>query len=213
MYALASAAQGGRAAMFLFDENIGTLLARCNALKMPLQEGIQNQSVLVQQIDPAEMSPGEFIQRIRDAVEKQQVKVVVLDSLVGLLNAMPEERMLLAQLHELLSYLNQSGVTTLMTLAQHGLIGAMTNQADLSYLADNLILLRFFETQGEVRQAISVLKKRTGQHERTIREVRVAEGGVVVGPPLKEFHGVLTGTPTYVGRSTPLMELAQDGQR
>jgi circadian clock protein KaiC len=152
------------------------------------------------------MSPGEFVQTIRDAIDERGVRMIVIDSLIGLLNAMPEEKMLMSQLHELLSYLNQVGVTMLMTMVQHGLIGTMSAPADLSYLADTLIMLRYFEAAGEVRQAISVLKKRTGQHERTIREVRVAEGGVEVGLPLTDFQGVLTGVPTYLGKSDPLMQ-------
>jgi circadian clock protein KaiC len=204
-YAIAAAERGERAALFLFDENIGTLLARCEALDMPLARHIQRETITVQQIDPAEMSPGELIQTVRDCVD-QDVKVVVFDSLIGLLNAMPEEKMLLTQLHELLSYLNQRSVTTLMTMVQHGLLGNMSTPADLSYLADTLLLLRYFEAEGQVRQALSVMKKRTAKHERSIREVRVAPGGVEVGQPLVQFQGVLTGVPRYVGRDASLME-------
>lgn len=205
-YALAFAKNGAKAAMFMFDENLGTLFARSKGIGLPLEEAYRDGSISLQQIDPAEMSPGEFIQIVRDSVEKDGVGVVIIDSLIGLINAMPEEKMLLTQLHELLSYLNQMGVTTLMTMVQHGLLGNMSNPADLSYLADTLLLLRYFEFEGEVCQAISVLKKRTGPHERTIRQVKVAQGGVEVGKPLRDFHGVLTGVPQYVGKSSPLME-------
>jgi len=205
-YALAAAARGTKAALYLFDENIGTLIARCNGLELPLQECLDSGAITAQQIDPAEMGPGEFIALVRGAVENEGVGVVVLDSLIGLLNAMPEEKMLMTQLHELLSYLNQMGVTTLMTLVQHGLVGPMKSPSDLSYLADTLLLLRYFEFQGEVRQALSVLKKRTGAHERTIREMTIAKGGLQVGAALHDFEGVLTGLPRYVGLNAPLMQ-------
>ncbi|HVL38441.1 MAG TPA: ATPase domain-containing protein [Fimbriimonadaceae bacterium] len=209
MYALAAARSGDNAAIFLFDENIGTLLTRCRALGMSIDAAVEDGSLLLRQIDPAEMSIGEFVEHVR-RLTHEGVKLIVVDSLIGLLNAMPEERMLMSQLHEMLSYLHQMGVTTIMTMAQHGLVGHMASQADLSYLADTLILLRFFEAAGEVRQAISVLKKRTGQHERTIREVRVAPGGVQVGPPLADFHGVLTGVPNYIGVREPLLQRERD---
>jgi circadian clock protein KaiC len=213
MYSIAAANQGKRTAMYLFDENIGTLLARCRALKMPLDTCLDSGGVMLRQVDPAEMSPGELFFNIKKEVEDRGVEMVILDSLVGLLNAMPEEKLLMSQLHELLSYLNQVGATTIMTLAQHGLVGSVSSQADLSYLCDTLILMRFFESAGEVRQAISVVKKRTGRHERTIREMKVAEGGITVGVPLREFQGVLTGVPTYVGTPSPLMEGAGNGSR
>ncbi|MEZ0327209.1 MAG: ATPase domain-containing protein [Fimbriimonas sp.] len=206
MYAIAAVNAGDKVAMYLFDENVGTLFARCKALEMPLEQHIESGMMTIQQIDPAEMSPGELIQHVRDAVTHRGVKHVVIDSLIGLLNAMPEERLLTVQLHELLSYLNQLGVTTLMTIAQHGLVGPMTSPADLSYLADTLLLLRFFEADGEVRGAISVMKRRTGLHERTIREFQITKGGVVVGPPMRGFRGVLTGVPTYTEGAVTLME-------
>jgi circadian clock protein KaiC len=212
MFALAAIAQGEKAAIFIFDENQGTLFARCKMLGIPLEEHVESGMLSIQQIDPAEMSPGEFVQTVRDSVERNGVKVVIIDSLVGLMNAMPEERLLTVKLHEMLSYLGQLGVTTLMTLAQHGLIGHMASHADLSYLADTLLLLRFFEADGQVHGAISVLKRRTGKHERTIREFRVSQGGVAVGPPLKGFHGILTGVPTYTDSAVKLMEHA-DGEQ
>jgi circadian clock protein KaiC len=152
-------------------------------------------------IDPAELSPGEFADRIRAAVDRDRVSVVVIDSLNGYLNAMPEERFLQAQLHELFMYLRQHDVLTISIMAQHGMVGGMQSPIDLSYLADNVVLLRFFEARGEVRQAISVLKKRSGPHERTIRELRMIDGRIRVGEPLADFHGVLTGVPTFTGSS------------
>lgn len=211
MYAISAAKRGENVSMFLFDENVGTLLLRCEALNMPLQQYIDEGLISIQQIDPAEMSPGEFIQIIRDAIEHRDVRVLVIDSLIGLINAMPEEKMLISQLHELLSYLNQVGVTSLLTMVQHGIIGTMAAPADLSYLADTLVLLRYFEAEGEVKQALSIMKKRTGQHERTIREIQIGQGGVVVGEPLKQFHGVLTGVPQYKGDANPLMKSEASG--
>ncbi|RYG37883.1 circadian clock protein KaiC [bacterium] len=206
MYALAAAEQGERAAIYLFDENEGTLLTRCRALDMPLDQYLETGAVTLQQIDPAEMSPGELVQLIRDGVEKQGIQHVIIDSVSGFINAMPEERLLTVQLHELLTYLGQKGVVTLLAMPQHGMMGVnMASQADLSYLADSVILLRYFEAFGAVRQAISVVKRRTGKHERTIREMQIGSGGVIVGNILQEFQGVLTGVPRYVGNQGPLL--------
>jgi circadian clock protein KaiC len=150
----------------------------------------------LQQVDPAELSPGEFAHAIRRAVEQRGASIVVIDSLNGYLNAMPEERFLIIQLHELLTYLGQQGVATLLIGAHQGLIGAnMTTPVDASYLADAVILMRYYETRGEVRQAVSVMKKRGGAHERTIREFRLESTGIHVGAPLRDFRGVLTGVP------------------
>jgi circadian clock protein KaiC len=152
----------------------------------------------VQTIDPAELSPGEFIARIRSAVDSQGARVVVIDSLIGYLNAMAEEHHVLIQLHELLAYLAQLGVVTLMINAQIGLIGQMTSTVDVSYLADTVILLRYFEAAGEVRQTISVLKKRTGPHERSIRELHISSDGLHIGEPLRGYRGILTGVPREI---------------
>jgi circadian clock protein KaiC len=159
----------------------------------------------LQQVDPAEISPGELTHLIRKAVEHERLSMVIIDSINGYLNAMPEERYLNLQLHELLAYLNQQGVITIMVLAQQGMIGNMQSVIDLTYLADTVVLHRFFESYGEVKQAISVIKKRSGNHERTIREFKVDEGGVHVGPPLKDFHGVLTGVPRFQGTADQVM--------
>jgi len=161
---------------------------------------------MVQQVDPAELSPGEFAWLVRKSVEKQNARVVVIDSLNGYMNAMPEEQFLTAQLHELLTYLGRRGVTTLMVVAQHGMIGEMRQGIDLTYLADTVILLRYFEALGRVRRAVSVIKKRTGPHEDTIREFHINQSGSIVGPPLAEVQGVFRGVPTYVGSRSPLME-------
>jgi circadian clock protein KaiC len=156
-------------------------------------------------VDPAELSPGELSWRVRNAVERDGVQLIVVDSLNGYLQSVPEESFLLLHLHELLTYLAQKGVTTIMNMAQHGLLGpAMTSPIDISYLADSVLLLRYFEAGGEVRQAISAVKKRSGKHERSIRELKLDHGGVKVGKPLKDFHGVLTGVPTYRGAEEPL---------
>jgi circadian clock protein KaiC len=167
--------------------------------------------ITVQQIDPAEMSPGEFTQLARDAVEKQGVRILLIDSLNGYLTAMPDERFLILQVHELLSYLNQLGVLTIMVLAQHGMLGHMQTPLDLSYLSDAVIMLRYFEAGGRVRRAISVVKKRSGTHEDSIREFQLTSNGLKVGPPLTNFSGILTGTPTYVGDPQPLMERRNSG--
>ncbi len=154
----------------------------------------------IQQIDPAELAPGEFVSRVRRLVDDEKLRVVVLDSLNGFLNAMPHEQFLSMQLHELLSYLGQQGVATILTLAQHGFIGNMQSPVDVSYLADSVLLFRYFEYGGEIRQALSVVKKRSGPHERAIRELVFGNGGINVGEPLRDFKGVLTGVPSFVGK-------------
>lgn len=190
-----AAERGERSAMFLFDESMRSMLTRARGIGFALEQHIDAGLVHVQTLDPAELSPGEFIQSIRDAVEKAGARVIVIDSLNGYINAMPEEHFVLIQLHELLTYLGQLGVVTLMINAQQGLIGHMQSSIDISYLADTVVLLRYFESRGEVRQAVSVLKKRTGEHERTIRELRIDRHGLHIGDPLRHFRGVLTGVP------------------
>jgi len=190
---------------------LGTLYSRSAALGIPLQQFVEGGLLTIQQIDPAEMSPGEFAQRVRDAVERHDVRMVLIDSLNGYLNAMPDERFLVLQMHELLSYLNQLGVLTVMVLAQHGMVGRMETPIDLSYLSDAVIMLRYFEANGRVRRALSVVKKRSGVHEDTIREFQLTSEGLKVGPPLTQFSGVLSGTPTFVGDSRPLMSDRDNG--
>lgn len=186
--------------MFVFDESISTLLARCEALSIPLAKHVGAGIVSVQQIDPAELAPGEFAHEVRKAVEERDVRVVVIDSLNGYLNAMPEERFLTLHLHEMLGYLSERGVTTILVMAQHGLIGAgMTSSIDVSYLADCVILLRYYEAEAQIHKAISVLKKRGGPHEKYIRDYDMGPEGIRVGPPLTQFRGLLTGTPVQDG--------------
>jgi circadian clock protein KaiC len=198
-YATQMAASGERSLYFAFDETRGVLLKRGMALGFPLEREIKKGNITVPQVDPAELSPGEFAIRIRRGVEAG-CKLVVLDSLNGYLHAMPGERYLNNQLHELSSYLNQQGVLTILILAQHGLVADAEAPVDLSYLSDTVITLRYFEAHGTVRQALAVMKKRSGLHERTIRELKLVPGkGISVGSPLEDFQGVLTGVPMFHG--------------
>lgn len=205
-FAIAAARRGECAALFIFDESINTLRTRCEGMGMDLATYMDSGHIRVRQIDPAELSPGEFVHEIRVAVEEHGATVVIIDSLNGYLNAMPDERFLIAQLHELLTYLGQHGVASMLIGAQHGLIGMqMQTPVDASYLADAVVLLRYYEYQGEVRQAISVLKKRGGAHERTIRSFSLTSEGVRVGEPLRNFRGILSGIPLPIDgvRSEP----------
>jgi circadian clock protein KaiC len=196
LFAAAAAEEGDKAALFIFDESSSTLFGRTEGLGIPLRKHFDAGRVLVRQVDPAELSPGELTHAIRKCVEEQGARIVVIDSLNGYLSAMPGERFLTLHLHELLMYLGQRGVATILVGAQQGLIGSqMTSSVDASYLADAVVLMRYFELRGEVRQAISVLKKRGGNHERAIRGFRMDSGRLEVGAPLKDFRGVLTGTP------------------
>lgn len=204
-FAIAAAQRGEHAVFFGFDEGRGTVEARARTLGLPLDEVLALGLVEYRQIDPAELSPGEFAMLVREAVEKNGARLVVIDSLNGYLNAMPDERFLILQMHELLSYLNQQGVLTLLLLAQHGLVGPQETPVDISYLSDAVLMVRYFEAEGAVRRALSVVKKRTGMHEHTIREFRLTSEGIHIGPPLSEFRGVLTGTPEYVGAVDPLL--------
>lgn len=199
--------RGEAASCFLFEESPATFRQRAAGLGMPVEEYLASGLLEISHIDPAVLSPGEFASRVRDAVEKRGVSIVVIDSLNGYITAMPSERYLVIQMHELLTYLSQRGVVTLLVLAQYGLVGQMQTPLDVSFLADTVILLRFFEAQGEVRQALSVVKKRRSVHERTIREFRLGSGGVQIGEPLREFEGVLTGVPKYLGTAAPLLNV------
>ncbi|MEJ8813679.1 ATPase domain-containing protein [Variovorax ureilyticus] len=204
-FAVAAARRGEHAALFIFDESIGTLRTRCEGLGMDLAPFLESGHIHIRQVDPAELSPGEFVHEIRTSVTDFHATVVVIDSLNGYLNAMPDERFLIVQLHELLTFLGQSGVATMLVGAHQGLIGAqMQAPVDASYLADAVVLLRYFEAHGEVRQAISVVKKRSGMHERTIRGFSLGSDGIRIGEPLRNFRGILTGVPVLVdGASTP----------
>jgi circadian clock protein KaiC len=206
IFAAAAIARGEKAAIFVFDEELGLLFARMKGLGIDL-EGLQNAGKLfVDQVDAAELSPGEFAHRVRRRVDEDEIKTVVIDSLNGYQAAMPEENSLILHMHELLQYLNRQGAATFMTVAQHGLVGDMKAPVDVTYLADAVILLRYFEALGSVRRAMSIIKKRTGAHESTIREYRIGNRGLTIGAPLVEFQGVLRGVPLYVGEKNPLLE-------
>ena len=203
-YAVAAAARGEPAAIFAFDESVATLEARTAALGIELNEGLKGGQVRVQQVDPAELSPGEFAHMVRQSVERDGARVVVIDSLNGYLHAMPDEHFLTAQLHELLTYLARQGVTTLMVVAQHGVVGVnMASPVDTSYLADSVILFRYFEYAGKVKKAISVMKKRSGSHEESIREMRFDGAGIHLSEPLTQLRGILTGVPQETAGATP----------
>lgn len=210
-YALAACERGENATVYEFDERIGTLMARSRSLGQDPDGPVKAGCLKVVQMDPADITPGQFAWLVRKEVEERKVKVIVLDSLNGYLSSMPEEKQLVLQLHELLSYLNQQGVLTLLVNPQNGLVGTMqTGQLNISYIADVVFLFRFFEAQGRLRKAISVLKNRSGAHEDAIRELKFDSQGIRIGDPLISFRGVLTGTPEYVGDRGPLMESRDD---
>ncbi|HEX9927930.1 MAG TPA: ATPase domain-containing protein [Pyrinomonadaceae bacterium] len=199
-FAACTAENGENAAVFIFDEILENYVKRATGIGTKIQDYIDNGSLTVQQVDPAELAPGEFAHAVIESVARNNARVVVIDSLNGYLNAMPEERFLTIQMHELLTYLNKQGVVTMLIMAQHGFLGsAMASPVDVSYLADTVLMLRYFEADGAVRRALSVVKKRTGEHESTIREFRITKEGITVGEPLREFRGVLTGVPTFIG--------------
>jgi circadian clock protein KaiC len=198
-YLVAAAARGEHGVLFAFDEGLGTLKARSAGLGMNLEPHLQAGRIRVQQVDPAELSPGEFAQAVRRAVETDKARIIVIDSLNGYLQAMPDERFLTIQLHELLTYLDQQGVVTLLVVAQHGLMGSgMQVPVDASYLADSVILLRYYEDRGRLKRVISVVKKRSGAHEVTLREYRLGSSGIWVGEPIRDLQGVLSGTPSFL---------------
>ena len=200
-------ARGECAAMFVFDEELGLLFDRAKKLGIDLKSMVDKKQLFIEQIDAAEMSPGEFSERVRTCVEHHHVQTVVVDSLNGYQAAMPGELALILHIHELLQYLNRQGATTFLTVAQHGLVGDMKSPVDVTYLADTVILLRFFEALGRVRRAMSVVKKRTSDHENTIREYRITGNGIGIelGEPLINFHGILRGVPLLVGDDTSLL--------
>ncbi|HWD94283.1 MAG TPA: ATPase domain-containing protein [Verrucomicrobiae bacterium] len=217
-FVLEALRKGERAAVYIFDEVLGTMVERteklCAGKEGGLRAFIEEGLLHVQQIDPAEMSAGAFSHEVRRAVD-EGAKIVVIDSLNGYLNAMPEERFLTAHLHEMFAYLNQKGITTILVVAQHGLMTAGAGNStdiDVSYLADTVLLFRYFETNAEIKQAISILKKRTGKHERTIRQLVIDEHGVKVGNPLKDFFGIMTGVPQYKGKTEMVETRTNDKQ-
>jgi circadian clock protein KaiC len=203
----ATGVTGTNGAIFLFDERASTFVGRTDALGMKVGERVKSGHVTLHQIDPGQMSPGEFSHRVRLAVEREGARVILIDSLNGYLNAIPQVEAPLVRMHELLSYLNERGVVTLVVVAQHGIVGThMATPLDVSYLADTVVLLRFFESAGVVRRAVSVMKKRSGPHESTIRELQIGPQRLRVGAALSEFEGVLTGVPHYIGASGPLLK-------
>ena len=202
MFCAKAAELGHHSSLFIFDESVNTLFSRLRGLGVDLQSHVQAGRISVTQVDPAELSPGELIHAVRMAVEQNHSTIVVIDSLNGYLNSMPDEKFLIIQLHELLAFLGLHGVATVLIAAHHGLISAyMSAPVDASYLADAVILMRYFEAEGEVRQAISVVKMRGGAHERTIREFTMSNGQVSVGDPLRDYRGVLTGVPERKSRN------------
>jgi circadian clock protein KaiC len=208
-FAAAAIGRGEKVALFAFDEELNLLFRRTEAMGIDL-EGFRNEgNLLVQQVDVAELSPGEFARMVTQCVEENSVRTVIIDSLNGYQLAMPEEQSLILHMHELLQFLNRQGAATFLTIAQHGLFGDMKSPVDVTYLADTVILLRFFETEGRVRRAISVVKKRTGFHEDTIRELTINSRGLALGEPLEGFSGVLSGVPTYVRKTGPGREAGE----
>jgi circadian clock protein KaiC len=199
--ALAALERGEKVVYYLFDEGIGTLLLRAKALNLSLDRFIDNGHLTIQQIDPAELSPGEFTNRVCTAVERDGAKYVVIDSLNAYVQAMPGEKFLLLQMHELLAYLNQQGVTTILILGQHGLLGEVRTNIDLSYLSDAIVSFHFFGAESEIRTALAVVKSRTAEHQRSVREFKLGQNGVQVGKPLEEFDGLIPGLPHYRGGS------------
>jgi circadian clock protein KaiC len=207
----AAAKRGEPVAAFIFDEIIDTYIARSAGMGTELQPHVESGLLRLQQVDPAELTPGEFAHTVLHAVDRDGVRVIVIDSLNGYLNAMPEERFLTIQMHELLTYLNQKGVVTILIMAQHGFLGSsMATPVDVSYLADTVLMLRYFESKGAVHRALSVVKKRTGAHENTIRELEITSKGIRVGPPLTQFQGILTGVPAYDGAQGVLIKQSDD---
>ena len=205
-YACAAVERGERVRFFMFDERLTTFRLRGQGLGLELEEPIKDGRLCLQQVEPTELSPGEFASQVINAVDRDGVQMIVIDSINGYLQSMPEERLLPIQVHELLSYLATKGVTCIMTLVQRGIFGSPVDEAaEISYLADAVLLLRYFEVSGSVKKSVSVVKKRTGDHERTIREARVQRGGLHIGGPLTEFQGVLTGVPSFIGATRDLM--------
>jgi circadian clock protein KaiC len=206
VFAAEAIARGEKVGLFIFDEEIGLLFERMRKVGIDLAALQQTGNLLVEQVDAAELSPGEFSHRVRRSVDELQIRTVIIDSLNGYRAAMPEENALVLHMHELLLYLNRQGASTFITVAQHGLVGDMQAPVDITYLADTVILLRYFEALGKVRRAISIIKKRTGTHESTIREYRISRNGLRIGAPLEGFQGVLRGVPEYLGENSPLLQ-------
>lgn len=208
-YMSAAVRRGERAAVFVFDEELGLLFARMKAMGIDLEELQAAGGLHIEQLDAAELSPGEFAHRVRARVDSAGAKTVVIDSINGYQASMPDEHALILHMHELLQYLNRQGANTYLTVAQHGLVGDMKSPVDVTYLADTVVLLRYFEATGQVRRAVSIIKKRTGFHEDTIREYKISNRGLSLGAPLSDFQGVLRGVPNFVGGAQPLMTVGE----
>jgi circadian clock protein KaiC len=206
IFIVAAVRRGEKAALFVFDEELGLLFSRMKGMGIDLEAMQRSGNLYIEQVDAAELSPGEFAHLVRKRVDEDSIKTVAIDSLNGYQAAMPEENSLVLHIHELLQYLNRRGAATFMTVAQHGLVGEMKAPVDVTYLADTVVLLRYFEALGSVRRALSIIKKRTGAHESTIREYRIGNGGLTIGEPLDGFQGVLRGVPVYVGEGHPLLQ-------
>jgi circadian clock protein KaiC len=204
-FVAAAVQRGETVAAFVFDEEIGLLTGRLAEMGIDVEEMQRSGRLVLLPIDAAELSPGEFAHKVRACVMDHGARTILIDSLNGYNTAMPEEQFLILHMHELLQFLNRQGVSTFVTLAQHGLVGSMTSPVDVTYLSDTIVLLRYFEAAGEVRRAISVIKKRTGTHEKSIRELEISQDGICIGGPLKDFRGVLTGVPVYAGRHQRLL--------
>jgi circadian clock protein KaiC len=203
LYAISAAERGEHSVFFAFDEGLATIETRARSLRLPFAKYRESGLIRFQQIDPAELSPGEFATTVRRSVEVDNARLIIIDSLNGYLNAMPDEKFLLLQMHELLSYLGQLGVFTILVLAQHGLMGPMETPLDMSYLSDTVLTVRYFEVAGTVRRALSVVKKRSGAHEHSIREFQLSKNGVRLGPPLSDITGIFSGAPQYLGKNLP----------
>jgi circadian clock protein KaiC len=204
-YAWAAAKRKEKVILFLFEEDRRTLLTRASSVGLPLAQLVKSGRIELVQVDPAQLAPGQFVDLVKSKVEAG-VRMIVIDSLNGYLQAMPNVKFLEIQLHEMLSFASHHGVVSIMTLAQHGLMGQMNSPVDLTYLADTVILLRYFEESGRIRKAVSVIKKRIGRHEDAIREFRLDRKGLRVGAPLENFHGVLTGVPTFRGSGRDILK-------
>lgn len=209
-FVAAAVARGEKAAIFMFDEELGLFFNRMRGIGLDIEGMRDSGMVHIEQLDAAELSPGEFSHRVRSRVDEAQAKTIVIDSINGYQASMPQESQLILHIHELLQYLNRQGANTFLTVAQHGLVGDMKSPIDVTYLADTVVLLRYFEAMGKVRRAVSVVKKRTGKHETTIREYNIAEGGLTLGAPLNGFQGVLRGVPTFVGEQDSMLEIGSD---
>jgi circadian clock protein KaiC len=208
-YASTAADRGEKVAIYIFDENLHTYIKRAESLGMHMERHIESGLITLKHVDAAELSPGEMAHTICDQADRENVRIVIIDSLNGYLNAMPEEKFLLLQLHELLAYLSQRGVASILVMAQHGLLGDMHSPADLTYLADTVLLLRYFEFAGNIKKCISVVKKRSGKHENSIRELTIHNNRLLVGPALTEFQGILKGIPMYLGGSDTMLKVSR----